>query len=105
MQYATPDWISITRDLGIVLAVIVAFVTAVVAVGKVLVLKPLERLIDEKTQQIQPHANGGKSLNDLHIKVDDLRHRVDDHITWHLEHQQDRRSGRVRTRHDDEEMM
>lgn len=76
MQYATPDWISITRDLGIVLAVIVAFVTSVIAVGKVLVLRPLERLIDEKTRPIQPYTNGGKSLADVHLKLDELGVRV-----------------------------
>jgi len=77
MQYATPDWINALRDAGIVLGVMVAFVTAVIAVGKILVLKPLERLIEDKTRSIQPDTNGGRSLSDVHIKLDVLGHRVE----------------------------
>lgn len=71
MQYATPDWIAVVRDLGIVLGVIVAFVTAVIAVGKFLIVKPLERYIDQRMPK-----NGGKSLRELHDKVDDVVTRI-----------------------------
>lgn len=53
------------------------------------------RLLDEieaRTKPIQPYANGGKSLPDLHTKVDvlierqaDIAKRLDNHITWHLD--------------------
>jgi len=71
MGYATPEWIEIVRDLGIVLGVIVAFVSAVVAVGRFLIVKPLERYID-----VRMPKNGGKSLGDLHTKVDDMATRI-----------------------------
>lgn len=33
----------------------------------------LVQLIKETTKQIQPNANGGKSLSDLHAKVDEVK--------------------------------
>lgn len=71
MEYATPDWVEVVRDLGIVLGVIVAFVSAVVAVGRFLIVKPLERYIDARMPK-----NGGKSLGELHDKVDDVVRRI-----------------------------
>lgn len=71
MDYATPDWVEIVRDLGIVLGVIVAFVSAVVAVGRFLIVKPLERYIDQRMPK-----NGGKSLGELHDKVDEVVSRI-----------------------------
>lgn len=71
MDYATPEWIQVVRDLGIVLGVIVAFVTAVIAVGKFLIVKPLERYIDQRMPK-----NGGKSLGELHDKVDEVVSRI-----------------------------
>jgi hypothetical protein len=71
MEYATPDWIQVVRDLGIVLGVIVAFISAVVAVGRFLIVKPLERYID-----VRMPKNGGKSLGDLHTKFDDMATRI-----------------------------
>jgi len=67
----------------------------------------LRKELEVATRQIQPDANGGKSLTDLHAKVDvvlgqqslmmaadaavavDLRkerERLDDHLTYHIEH-------------------
>jgi hypothetical protein len=71
MEYATPDWVQVVRDLGIVLGVIVAFISAVVAVGRFLIVKPLERYID-----VRMPKNGGKSLGELHDKVDDVVRRI-----------------------------
>ena len=70
-MYETPDWIEVVRDAAIVLAFIVALVTAFIAVGKFLIVRPLERYIDERTPR-----NGGKSLSELHTKVDALSERV-----------------------------
>jgi F0F1-type ATP synthase membrane subunit b/b' len=47
-------------------------VGALITVFKFFVLKPLVRLIDDRTKQIQPEANGGKSLTDLHHRMDNL---------------------------------
>ena len=71
MTYETPDWVEIVRDAAIVLAFLVALIAALTAVGKFFIVKPLERYIDERTPR-----NGGKSLGDLHTKVDAITERV-----------------------------
>ena len=71
MTYETPDWVEIVRDAAIVLAFLVALIAALTAVGKFFIVKPLERYIDERTPR-----NGGKSLGDLHTKVDALGGRI-----------------------------
>lgn len=70
-MYDTPDWVQMIQDAGIVLAFLSAVVAAVVAVGKFLIVKPLERYID-----VRMPKNGGKSLSDLHLKVDDVATRI-----------------------------
>lgn len=40
------------------------------ATVRYLVLKPMKSWIVEQTKQIQPNANGGKSLSDVNKKVD-----------------------------------
>lgn len=78
-MYETPDWVEMVRDAAIVLGFLVAIVAAVTAVGKFFIVKPLERYIDERTPR-----NGGKSLSELHTKVDVLTSRViriEDEIT------------------------
>lgn len=71
MGYDTPDWVQIVQDAAIVLAFLTAVVGAVVAVGKFLIVRPLERYIDQRMPK-----NGGKSLSDLHEKVDDVVRRI-----------------------------
>jgi hypothetical protein len=41
-----------------------------------LVVPPLEKKIDEKTAQIQPNSNGGKSLPDIAIMVGRLSEQI-----------------------------
>ena len=63
-----------------------AIMTIAGAVGmfvKWIVLKPLKIYIDQATKQIAPDANGGRSLNDLVDKVDDLKSMLLRHITHH----------------------
>ncbi len=63
-----------------------ALMTIAGAVGmfvKWVVLKPLKLYIDQATTQIHPNANGGRSLNDLVDKVDDLKTMLNTHITNH----------------------
>lgn len=71
MGYDTPDWVQIVQDAAIVLAFLTAVIGAVIAVGKFLIVKPLERYIDQRMPK-----NGGKSLSDLHEKVDDVVRRI-----------------------------
>ncbi len=71
MQYDTPDWIQIVQDAAIVLAFLTAVIGALIALGKFLIVKPLERYIEARMPK-----NGGKSLGDLHIKVDDMATRI-----------------------------
>ena len=71
MGYDTPDWVQIVQDAAIVLAFLTALLAAVIAVGKFLIVKPLERYIDQRMPK-----NGGKSLGDLHEKVDDVVRRI-----------------------------
>lgn len=70
-MYETPTWIAMTRDAAIVLAFLAALVGAVTAVGKFFIVKPLERYIDARTPK-----NGGRSLGELHDKVDGIGERV-----------------------------
>lgn len=42
------------------------------------VVPPLEKMIIEKTQPIQPNANGGKSLPDVAILLGRLSRQIDD---------------------------
>ena len=63
-----------------------AIMTIAGAVGmfvKWVVLKPIKLYIDQATAQIAPNANGGRSLNDLVDKVDELKAMVKDHINNH----------------------
>jgi hypothetical protein len=63
-----------------------ALMTIAGAVGmfvKWVVLKPLKLYIDQATAQIAPNANGGRSLNDLVDKIDDLKTMLNTHITNH----------------------
>lgn len=69
--YETPDFVLVLRDAAIVLAFMVAFIGAVVAVGKFLIVKPLQQYINERTP-----ANGGQSLRELHEKVDQITDRI-----------------------------
>jgi hypothetical protein len=63
-----------------------ALMTIAAAVGmfvKWVVVKPVKLYIDQATAQIAPNANGGRSLNDLVTKVDDLKGLVNRHLQEH----------------------
>jgi septal ring factor EnvC (AmiA/AmiB activator) len=70
-EYMTPDWVAAVRDIGIVLGVTSAFIAAVIAVGKFLIVRPLQEYINERTPK-----NGGQSLRELHQKFDQLNERI-----------------------------
>ncbi len=70
-MYDTPAWVQLIQDIGIVVAVVVATVSAVVAMGRFLIVRPLEQYIDQRTPK-----NGGRSLGDLHAKVDQMSERI-----------------------------
>jgi hypothetical protein len=71
MGYDTPDWVQVVQDAAIVLAFLTALIGAVIAVGKFLIVKPLERYIDARMPK-----NGGRSLSELHDKVDEVVKRI-----------------------------
>jgi uncharacterized oligopeptide transporter (OPT) family protein len=50
---------------------------------KWVVVKPIKSYIDTATAQIAPNANGGRSLNDLVTKIDDLKTMLNKHILDH----------------------
>lgn len=59
-------------DLIIAIAAVVAIVVSVVKFLDRSLERKIVKEIREATTQIQPNANGGKSLSDLHKKVDAL---------------------------------
>jgi len=63
-------WAEIVTAIGII-------TTGVITAFRFFILKPLVRLIDERTKQIQPNANGGKSLTDLHHRIDAVEQKFD----------------------------
>ena len=71
MGYDTPDWVQVVQDAAVVLAFLTAVIGAVIAVGKFLIVKPLERYIDQRMPK-----NGGRSLSELHDKVDEVVKRI-----------------------------
>jgi F0F1-type ATP synthase membrane subunit b/b' len=50
---------------------------------KWVVVKPIKSYIDTATAQIAPNANGGRSLNDLVTKVDELKTMLNRHLQDH----------------------
>jgi hypothetical protein len=62
---------------------VIAIITLVSILVKYALLKPIKLYIDQATKQIAPNANGGRSLNDLVDKVDDLKTMLVGHITHH----------------------
>ena len=70
-MYQTPEWVQMVQDIGILVGVIAAVVGAVAAVGRYLIVRPLEHYIDQRTPR-----NGGKSLGELHQKVDVISDRI-----------------------------
>lgn len=70
MQMFLNNWAEITIAIGTI-------VGGLIAAFRFLILKPLVRLIDERTKEIQPEANGGWSLSDVHRRLDKLESRFD----------------------------
>lgn len=79
-------------DLLSIFAVVGAVVASLAALWRWIIEPHIGKQIAEATRPIQPEANGGKSLPDLHSKVDvliarqqDIAERLDSHIEWHLD--------------------
>jgi hypothetical protein len=47
------------------------------------IVKPIKLYIDQMTYPIQPTANGGKSLPDLIVKVDEVKDMLNQHLIDH----------------------
>lgn len=76
-------------DLIIAIAAVIAIVVSTVKFLDRSLEKKIIKEIREATTQIQPNANGGKSLTDLHKKVDALADAVCELKNGHekLEHE------------------
>ena len=71
-------WLDFTAKTGAVVVAVFAFVKRWRHRKERLQLESEQRIMDaleKRTRPIQPDANGGKSLSDLHIKVDKLMDR------------------------------
>ena len=64
-------------------AALIAILSLFGLIIKWAVVKPIKAYIDQATAQIAPNANGGRSLNDLVTKVDDLKDMIKEHINNH----------------------
>jgi hypothetical protein len=85
------------KEWGAVAAAITAILLLGGLVFRHLVYRPLVRLIDDRTREIQPTANGGKSLPDavrilqnlerrqsvIATKIDAVEAQLDAHIEFH----------------------
>jgi hypothetical protein len=69
--------------VGQAAAALMAVANLVAMFIKWAIVKPIKLYIDTATAQISPSANGGRSLNDLVDKVDDLKDMLVSHITTH----------------------
>ena len=81
--YITPPVISQLNDLGGLFIIIVTVISSFAAAGRYLIMRPLLREIEKRTREIQPNANGGQSLNDLHGRVGRIESQLDV-ITEHI---------------------
>jgi hypothetical protein len=70
-------------EVGQAAASLVAVATLFGMFIKWAVVKPIKIYIDTATAQIAPNANGGRSLNDLVDKVDDLKTMLVGHLNHH----------------------
>tara|TARA_R110000868_G_scaffold349557_1_gene610885 strand:- start:1228 stop:1464 length:237 start_codon:yes stop_codon:yes gene_type:complete len=70
-------------EVGQAAASLVAVATLFGLFIKWAIVKPIKLYIDQATKQISPTANGGRSLNDLVDKVDDLTTMLISHVSHH----------------------
>ena len=70
-------------EVGQAAASLIAVATLFGLFIKWAVVKPIKLYIDTATAQIAPGANGGRSLNDLVDKVDDLTTMLVSHVSHH----------------------
>jgi hypothetical protein len=77
---ATMNWLLMAGQAA---TAIIAILTLGGLLVKYALLKPIKAYIDQATAQIAPNANGGRSLNDLVNKVDDIKTLLNEHIKNH----------------------
>jgi len=70
-------------EAGQMAASVIAVATLFGMFIKWAIVKPIKLYIDTATAQIAPGANGGRSLNDLVDKVDDLTTMLVSHVSHH----------------------
>lgn len=72
--------ISSILTAGQLAAAFTAIFTLFILIVKYMVVRPLDRRIIEKTQQIQPDANGGKSLADVALGIARVERKIENVI-------------------------
>jgi hypothetical protein len=75
-----PDPITSWLEFAIAIIAFVSAVGGVIIAANRVQEKRIKKLITETTLAIQPGANGGRSLNDLHLKFDGLNKKIERHI-------------------------
>ena len=74
---------TLLTNLGAGAGALIAIFTLFGMFIKYAIVKPIKAYIDKMTYQIQPHANGGRSLPDLVNTVDELKVLIVGHISHH----------------------
>ena len=70
-------------NAGAIAGALLTVATFIAMFVKWVILKPIKLYIDQATAQIAPNANGGRSLNDLIDKVEDLKTMLREHVRNH----------------------
>ena len=69
--------------LGQYAAALIAILSLLGMLVKYGIVKPIKLYIEQATASIHPNANGGRSLNDVVDKVDDLKTLLNAHLKNH----------------------
>jgi len=75
-EAVTMDWKQAVIDGGVLAGAVLTMLALVSMLFRNLVYKPLVRLIEERTEQVIPTANGGTSLPDVARTVNRIENRV-----------------------------
>lgn len=70
------DWNQAVLDAGALAAAVLTMLTLMGVLFRNLVYRPLVKLIEERTEQVIPTANGGYSLPDVARTVSRIENRV-----------------------------
>ena len=89
LAYTTPWFVSPLDDAGKVALGLTAVIGLLGLGVRYLVIEPIKREIDSKTKPIQPDSNGGRSLVDVHTRLQRLEAKTDsqdEKLDWIVKH-------------------